>query len=149
MVLESGFGFVCWFVFFLQERMMSSAYLCFKSWIQLLCRHSSCIYISWRKVNLCLTRERGMGEEQWQAGCVPRADLFLIRGIEMSWTLAYLSLVCEHLIMLFIDFQGCQICASVHEPNAGTKSPPANQEQKGGGWKVAQGKGDWNKLKWK
>ena len=40
----------------------------------------------------------------------------------MSWRLAYLSLACEHLMMLFIDFQGCQSCASVCEPNVGTKS---------------------------
>lgn len=40
----------------------------------------------------------------------------------MSWRLAYLSLACEHSMMLFIDFQGCQSCASVCEPNVGTKS---------------------------
>lgn len=84
-------------------------------------KHTSCISISFRKTE-CLTREseRERGEQQ-QAACTPCADLFLISSIEMSWRLAYLSLACEHLMMSFIDFQGCQNCASVHEPSAGTK----------------------------
>lgn len=108
-------------------------------------KHTSCISISCRKIDLCLTR--GGGNSDRLPVCTPCADLFLIRSIETSWRLAYLSLACEHLMMLFIDFQGCQSCASVREPNAGTKSDQSGVERQRERVESMGGRGDWRKLK--